>query len=93
MSECQEYEYSSNADNYTVDIVKRGQYWYTASTLTKDELEAIENNPAFDFSNMRARLWASRFDHDKVRKNGKQTLYTKINISIGHAEKYCDPSF
>lgn len=94
MSDCQEYEYVSNENNYTVDLVKRGDYWYIATTITAEELEDImAKRDNYTDVDIQAIMWASQFDHDKVREKGKQTKYHKMNISIGRAEKYYDYSF
>lgn len=96
-SECQEYEYISNEKNYPVDVVKRGKYWYTVAEMTAEDLakyvEIMGKAGFLSQEDMSFVLWAANFDHDKVRKNGKQTKYHKMNISFGKAERYYDYSF
>lgn len=101
MSDAQDYEYISNENNYSCEIVKRGDYWYKTTTLTAEELADMERQyeevkaKGEKISNdlLHLSLWAAQFDHEKVRAKGKQTKYHKMNISIGHAEKYFDYSF
>lgn len=101
MSDWQEYEYVSNENNYTTDLVKRGSYWYQTTTLTAEELADIERRheevkakgEKLNNELLHLIMWAAQFEQDKVRAKGKQTRYNKMNISIGHAEKYHDYSF
>ena len=93
----QEYEYISDPEGVEYDIVKRGSAWYTYTNITKEELMDIDRRrdagERFDGVLLNEIMWAAQFDRDKVMKNGKQTRYHKMNISIGKAEKYYDPSF
>jgi hypothetical protein len=57
----QDWKLISNPNNPTVDITKRGKYWYTVHTYIED---------------------------GKPKKH-----YNRMNISIGHADYYRDPSF
>lgn len=95
MSDCQNYEYKSNESNYSFDLVKRGAYWYTTTTMTAEDLDTIESfgDRKLNEEELRLVLWACQFDHEKVRKNGKQTRYHKFDISFGSARKYYDYSF
>ena len=95
-SECQEYEYISNPENYSRNIVKRGKYWYSTTTCTLEEFNEIQESAKKEtLTNAEIDLivWAAQFDKEKLEKNGKQTRYYKLDISIGKAEKYYDPSF
>ena len=95
-SESQEYEYISDPNNYTVDLVKRNGGWYSATTCTineYNEIQARRYNETVTDEDIRLIMWAAQFDENKLKKNGKQTRYHKYNISIGHASKYEDPSF
>jgi hypothetical protein len=81
-----DWELISNENNRVIELVKRGNNWYSAKTAT---IETIESE------NPEIRLWAALngFDFDKIRKNGKQTKYEKRNISIGIADYYYDYEF
>lgn len=79
------WELISNEKEPTIDLVKRGDYWYTEKTATIEDLESSDFN---------RRLWVRmNFDCDKIKQKGKQTKYNKINISFGKAEYYYDYEF
>lgn len=77
---------TSNENNPTIDLVKRGNYWYRAVTATIDDVNNDDIN---------VRLWVCQngFDVDKIRQTGKQTKYHKMNVSFGVADYYYDYSF
>lgn len=83
------WELISNTNHPTIDIVKRGDYWYTVCTLTAEDVADFDD---WDFNK---RLWAARndFDIEKIRLKGKQTKYNKMNIRVGRAEYYYDYEF
>ena len=81
------WELTSNDKNPIINLVKRGQYWYRANTLTAEQLDAM------DLSDPWQALSVSNFDLTKVRNSGKQTKYTRWNVSFGNAEYYYDYSF
>lgn len=80
------WELISNENNRTIELVKRGNYWYEAKTATINDVNSADKN---------VRLWVALngFDVEKIKQSGKQTKYTKRNISIGVAEYYYDYSF
>lgn len=79
------WELVSNEKNPVIKLVKRGDCWYQAKTATIEDL----NSTDFD-----RRLWVCmNFDADKIKEKGKQTKYTKMNISIGRADYYYDYEF
>ncbi len=71
-----------------IDIVKRGKYWYTYATVTKEDLEEIDKD-------IDKQLWLCHwgFDRETILKNGKQTKYHRRNIKIGYADYYYDYEF
>ena len=73
-----------------INLVKRGKYWYTYATLTKEEMDEI-----YATNNLDMMLWMCHagFDKDVINKNGKQTKYHKRNIRIGYADYYYDYEF
>ena len=81
-----DWELVSNKNNRVIELVKRGNNWYSAKTATIENIES---------ENPETRLWVALngFDFDKIRKNGKQTKYEKRNISIGIADYYYDYEF
>lgn len=82
------WELISNPDNPTMDMVRRGKYWYRVNTITKEEYEKNKEN--FDF-----RIWMCQnaFDPNVISKKGKQTKYHRMNVSFGTASYYYDYSF
>ena len=82
------WELISNENNPTTDLVKRGNSWYVVKTVTKEMLEGIEND-------IQTSLWLyhNGFDRDVIMEKGKQTKYSKKNISIGFADYYYDYEF
>lgn len=82
----QEWTLISNEDNYTIDLVKRGKYWYTVSTITEEDL----NNASDE---RKLVIAVNGFDANVIREKGKQTKYSRMNISFGKAEYYYDWSF
>lgn len=81
-----DWELISNESNPVIDLVKRGDRWYREVTAT---IEQANNDDIY------VRLWLCQngFDVEKIRKNGKQTKYHKMNISFGIADYYYDYSF
>ena len=77
------WELVSNENNPVIDLVKRGNYWYRAKTATLEQVNSEDAN---------VRLWVALngFDVDKIKKSGKQTKYTKMNVSFGVADYYYD---
>ena len=80
------WELISNENNPVIDLVKRGDRWYREVTATVEDVNSEDIN---------VRLWVyhNGFDVEKIRKNGKQTKYHKIDISFGIADYYYDYSF
>lgn len=75
----------SNPSKPIIKLTKRGNCWYKEKTATIEDLNSDDA--------MR-RLWVCmNFDCDKIREKGKQTKYTKMNISIGVADYYFDYEF
>ena len=81
-----QWELISNENNPIIDLVKRGNYWYKEKTATIEDYESADID---------RHLWVvmNGFDPNVLRAKGKQTKYTKMNISIGVAEYYYDYSF
>lgn len=81
-----DWELISNENNPTLELVKRGNYWYGVATVTKEEWEQADND-------QKLRIVVGGFDPQKIMDKGKQTKYYKHNISFGVAEYYYDYSF
>lgn len=93
-----DYSYSnewvlvSNEKNPTMDLVKRGKYWYSVSVCTVERAKEI----LYKSGNIDERIWASNngFDLTEIVKSGKdKTKYHRKNVSFGVAEYYYDYSF
>ena len=80
----------SNPEKPEINLTKRGKYWYSTKTVTREELETIEatGNKLALFD-----LLSGGFDADKIREKGKQTTYKRMNVSFGVAEYYYDYEF
>lgn len=81
-----DWELVSNENNPIINLVKRGNYWYRTKTATLEHVNSTDEE---------VRFWVALngFDVEKIRKNGKQTKYTKMNISFGVADYYYDYEF
>ena len=80
------WELVSNPDNPTLDLVKRGKYWYSTRTVTREEYEEYDDRE-------KLRAVVGGFDPDQILAKGKQTKYYKMNVSFGVADYYYDYSF
>ena len=84
-----QWELVSNENNPTYYITKRGQNWYYTSTITREGLEkGKKEDELFEL-----RLAVAGYDIEKIREKGKQTKYSKANLSFGVADYYFDYSF
>ena len=80
MSDCQDYEYSSNLEAKEIEIVRRYNAWYRVERLTKDDKYA--------------KYKALTENQRKKLEEGKEIKkYYKMSISIGVMERYYDYSF
>lgn len=85
------WELISNPENPTIDLVKRGNFWYTVSTITPDRAKEI-----YEGNDIQAKLWAchNNFDLQEIIATGKsKSKYHKRNISFGRANYYYDYEF
>ena len=82
---------TSDENAATMEINKRGNYWYSVVTITPAQAKEILEGDDID-----AKLWACANDFylDEIIASGKnKTKYHKRNISIGKAEYYYDCEF
>jgi len=79
-----EWKLVSNTNNPTKEMVKRGNYWYAVSTVTREmvskELTAEEQ----------IYLAINGYDINKIKEKGKQSKYYRMNVSFGIADYYYD---
>ena len=80
------WELTSNENNPSTPLVKRGNSWYV------EKIATIEDTQSDDIC---VKLWLihNGFDIEKIKEKGSQKKYTKINISIGKAEYHYDYEF
>lgn len=86
------WELVSNPENPEMDMVKRGNYWYSKVVCTRDLIESIPDDAEKQFE---LRLWMCHndFDYDTVMAKGSQTRYHRRNVSFGVASYYFDYEF
>lgn len=80
------WELVSNPDNPTMNLTKRGNFWYNTKVATIEDIK----DP-----NIEHQLWLvlNGFDPKIIKEKGKQTKYTKVNVSFGIADYYYDYEF
>ena len=86
------WELVSNPNNPTYEMVRRGDRWYSAVTITREEIESRDMDSE---DGLMFRLWmaGNDFDINKVMEKGHQTKYRKMNVSFGTAQYYYDYEF
>lgn len=82
------WELVSNEENPERDLVKRGNYWYWTNTVTKDNIQGIDED-----MELRLRVVLAGFDPERIKEKGKQTVYRRANVSFGVASYYYDYEF
>jgi len=85
MSDCQDWELTSNPDNPEYLMTKRGKYWYYTSIITPDRLR----------DDWETDLWLAHNNtsREEVEAKGKVVRYHRANVSFGRADYYYDFSF
>lgn len=81
-----EWELISNEDNPTMDMVKRGKYWYEETTFTRDILE-------HDSVDVMVCLALNEISREDLERRGTIKRYRRMNVSFGTAEYYYDYEF
>lgn len=82
---------TSDEDASTIDIAKRGNYWYSVVVITPEEAKEI-----FEGNDIDAKLWAchNNFDLPGIIASGKnKRAYHRMNVSFGKADYYYDYEF
>ena len=87
----QDWIIESDPSAPTMDMVKRGNYWYSAVTVTKDMVDALDDSE--ESSMVRLSMANAGIDISKVMEAGKQTKYQRMNVSFGKAKYYYDWEF
>lgn len=84
------WELYSDESNRTMDMEKRGKYWYSASVWTADILEHIDEEDGWQ---IRLALAHNNIEIDDLRKRGKIKRLHRMNVSFGHADYHYDYEF
>lgn len=85
------WELISNPENPVTALVKRGNFWYSVSTITPTEAKEILEGNDID-----SKIWAfhNGFNLSEIAESGKnKSKYHKWNVSFGKAEYYYDYEF
>lgn len=102
MSDAQSYEYISNEKNVKYELVLRNNIWYKVKIITKESLlkraeQLVAENSfrtfesAYNYIRWMSGLTCKQYEKIDAGKSVKK--YVKINISIGHADRYFDYTF
>lgn len=86
-----DWELISNEKNPTIELTKRGKYWYSVVSITPEQAKEILEGNDID-----AKLWACHNDFNlpEIIEKGKvKKSYNRKKISFGVAEYYYDYSF
>lgn len=81
----------SNENNPTIEMVKRGKYWYSEVTITPEQAKEI-----IDSNDIDARIWAcqNNFNLPEIVESGKKkSTYHRMNVSFGTADYHYDYEF
>lgn len=89
-----EWELISNPDRPAQLLTKRGNFWYWTTTVTAEDIEAIENAES-EAERVQGLIWLCNNNIDKnvVLEKGKVTKYHRANVSFGVAQYYYDYEF
>ena len=81
-----QWELTSNVNNPTHEMVRRGKYWYYETTITEDMLddEDVQTKLFLAWNNV---------DADELRKRGTIKRYHRAKVSFGKADYYYDYEF
>lgn len=86
-----DWELISNENNPVIELVKRGNYWYSVVEITPEEAKEI-----YESDNFQWKLWAAHndFDLQEIITSGKcKKKYHRKNVSFGKANYYYDYEF
>lgn len=88
-----DWELISNPENPEMVMTKRGNRWYQAITITKEQLEELQKSEDTYAKMQLFHMLGFGFNSEIIMKRGKQTKYLKKNVSFGVAEYYYDYEF
>lgn len=84
------WELYSDENNRTMELVKRGKYWYSVSHWTADVLDQINSEDGW---RIKLALAMNDIDPDKLKAKGEIKRYHRVNVSFGHADYHYDYEF
>ena len=87
------WELVSNESNPTMEMTKRGKYWYWTVKVTSDILDEIEKATGNDKLDLQLFLCHNGILVDDLKAKGKITKYHRANVSFGVASYYYDYEF
>lgn len=88
------WELISDENNNTVELTKRGKYWYKTDTCTREYLEWCDSlEDEREKMHRKLNIALCGFDIDKIMEKGQQTKYRRENVSFGVADYYYDYEF
>lgn len=85
------WELVSNENNPSIELVKRGKYWYSVVEITPELAKTIYEGTDID-----AKLWAchNNFNLQEIIASGKnKKSYHRWNVSFGVADYHYDYEF
>ena len=82
----------SNENNSIMNLVKRGNYWYSEIIVTAEQLEKEMVNGKLPFEKA-VYLAVNGFDIEYIKTKGFQKKYHKVNVSFGIADYHYDYEF
>lgn len=83
----------SNPNNPKMLMVKRGNKWYQAVTIEKEDVERLLQSEDTEDKLKLCHIMMAGFDTERIQAKGQQTKYFKKNVSFGVADYYYDYSF
>lgn len=86
------WELTSNKNNPTMEMAKRGNRWYRVSTVTADFLDGCREGTD-DYVEKMLWLCHNGISVQQLKEKGKITKYHVMNVSFGKADYYYDYEF
>jgi len=88
-----DWELTSNENNPTRYLTKRGNYWYWTNVIDKSILNGFDDKDNDGKFEIMLYLAHNNTNVDELNKKGKVTRYYRANVSFGKANYYYDYSF
>ena len=85
------WELFSDENNKTMELAKRGNYWYSVSTWTADILDKLDDSN--EGIRIRLALAMNGIEIEKLRAKGEIKKYHRVNVSFGRTDYHFDYEF